>query len=418
MKFTISVPRNLIFAIIVFALASTASAQTQPQAQPCPPASPASTSAGGTNNSSSGQKSVSQAAADAKAALKNLGSVFGKKKTPDAANTAPCTPATPGATPGSPSGAAPSDPAAAPPAGSASQPSQSAPTSQDAVPFSPDSGATTGASATAGSAQRFASNAPPDFSKLPDIGGTLRVGLSPDATQQAILKIHPDYKVIPYPNAGHTFAGYSGAYKSPDHLLRASFFSDPLHIFDDFQAFFTMPPTKQQAFAVTRTVPYPGLGIERLKLVAALRQKYGSETTAKHEWDKTKEATGDERISVMYWVYDEQGHLIPPGKDTSTWAQPAFNCVSIADGNRWGDLANQYRLNTLPPAVFCDSVVMLTVHFSAAFQSPYCTSTETQIYDFALLRRDVQIAGEAAKAESQKQQQQQIDQSKQVKPSL
>jgi hypothetical protein len=72
----------------------------------------------------------------------------------------------------------PNQPAAGQP-GAAGQPAPSAASGGDAVPFSPDSGATTGGNATAGSAAAFASNAPPDFSKLPDIGGTVRVGRHP-----------------------------------------------------------------------------------------------------------------------------------------------------------------------------------------------------------------------------------------------
>ena len=244
------------------------------------------------------------------------------------------------------------------------------------------------------------------------------MGLSPNEAGAAMLKIHPEYKVIPLPDARATLRPLSNNSKPPFQELRGAFYADPTHMLDQFEAYFTMPPTKQQAFAVTRTVPYPELGIERLKLIAALRQKYGPETKATHEWDKTKEGTGDGKITDMYWVYDEQGHVVPPGKDSSTWAQPAFNCAPLADSNKWTDMMNQYRLNTLPPASYCETVVIVTVHMGCSYGSPYCTQTRTEIDDHALLRRDAQIAGEAAKAQVQKQQQQQIDQSKQAKPSL
>jgi hypothetical protein len=408
------------------------SAQTQSQSQPCPTPDTANTSAGGANNGAAAPNSVKDAAANAKTALKNLGSVFGKKKTPDAASTAPCTPATATSAPGSSSGVAPSAaPGAAQPANAPSQPApagQLAPAAAgggDAVPFSPDSGSTIGGAATAGSAAAFASNAPPDFAKLPDIGGTLRVGLSPDQTGEAILKIHPEYKVIPLPDARATLRPLSRDGNPPLQGLRGTFYSDPVNLLDQFEAYFTMPPAKQQVFAVHRNYPYPAPGIDRVKLVAALRQKYGPETKAVHAFAGTPKGVGDELIQQMYWVYDEQGHVIPSNKDTSAPYDAPFGCLPIGDNvgdgtNVWGSMAGKYRLNTLPPASFCDTVVVLYVNLGGTSSQldPNVGSTNTIIDDYALLRRDVQIAGDAAKAESQKQQQQQIDQSKQAKPTL
>jgi hypothetical protein len=433
----------LLFAGLTFCRA--ASAQTPPPSQPAATGAASNAAAGATNtacaaqsaasstanvgaaaktgNTQQSSSSVDAAAQNAKAALQNLGSLFGKKKAQTAASAPPpCPPATATAAPGSPGSAAPSAGAAAQPSDSSAQPSApnsaapSTATGGNAAPWSPDSGATTGVNATAGSAAPFASSGPPDFSKLPDIGGTLRVGLSPDEAQAAMLKMHPGFKVVP-----GTLTPLSRDGKPPLPGLRGRFEqtanANGPHV-EDVDAYYTMPPTKQQAYAVSRQYYYPDPGIERLKLIAALRQKYGPETKAGHEWDKTKEGTGDGRITSMYWVYDEQGHVIPPGTEKSGYGQPAFNCSAIFDANQWGNLANQYRLNTLPPANFCDTVVMLSVTFAATYQSPYCTATETQIYDFALLRRDIQIAGEAAKADAQKQHQQEIDQSKQAKPSL
>lgn len=413
---------------------AAASAQSQSQSQPCG-AAPAATSSSSGTQAGNGQQqppqSVSQAAQNAKDAFKNLGSVFSKKKTQQAASTAPCPPAT--VTAGAP------NPVPAPGGGSGtsqptSSPSQPAPAGQsapaaagggDTVPFSPDSGSTTGAAATAGSAAKFASNAPPDFPKLPDIGGTIRVGLSPDQTGEAMLKIHPEYKVIPLPDARATLRPLSRDGNPPLQGLRGTFYRDPVNLLDQFEAYFTMPPTKQQVFAAHRGYSYPAPGIDRVKLVAALRQKYGPETKAIHAFAGTPKGVGDELIQQMYWVYDEQGHVIPSNKDASAPYDAPFGCRPLGDNvgdgtNMWVNMANQYRLNTLPPANFCDTVVVLFVNLGGASSQldPNVGSTNTVIDDYALLRRDVQIAGDAAKAESQKQQQQQIDQSKQAKPSL
>jgi hypothetical protein len=420
--------RVMLPVVLLGGLAFCPAVSAQTQSQPCPTPGTANTSAGGANNNAAAKNSVADAVANAQAALKdleNLGSLFGKKKTPDGASPAPC-PSPAAGTPASGSASAPARPGPHP-GSSPNQPSAAsqpltAASGSDAVPFSPDSGSTTGADATAGSAAAFASTAPPDFSKLPDIGGALRVGLTPEETQEALLKMHPGFKVIPLPDARATFRPMSRDGKPPLQGLQGYFGIDSAHV-DLSYAYFTMPPTKQQAFSVVRSYPYPAPGIDRVKLVAALRQKYGPETKAIHSFAGTPKGVGDELIQQMYWVYDEQGHVIPSNKDTSAPYDAPFGCLPMGGNgglgtNIWVNMANQYRLNTLPPANFCDTVVVLSVMLAASVGEQFCTAATTEIDDHALLRRAVQIASEAAKAESQKQQQQQIDQSKQAKPSL
>jgi len=433
----------LLFAGLTFCRA--ASAQTPPQSQPGATGAASNAGAGASNtacaaqsaasntanagaaaksgNTQQSSSSVDAAAQNAKAAIQNLGSLFGKKKAQTAASAAPCPPAAATAAPGSPGSAAPSAGAAAQPAGSPAQPSApssaapSTATGGNAEPWSPDSGSTTGAAATAGSAAPFASSGPPDFSKLPDIGGTLRLGLSNDEAQAAMVKMHPGYKVVPGPTGT-----IQGAMSRGNQLggIRGQFWlDDAKQLLDNTFAYYTMPPNKQQAFTVARNYPYPQPGIDKLKLVAALRQKYGSETKAVYAWDKTKPGTGDININAMYWAYDEQGHVIASDKDSGGPLNPPFGCVvwgaSVNAANIWISAADQYRLNTLPPATFCDTIVLLSVSLG---QGPYVFSTGTEIDDHVLLRRAVQIAGDAAKADAEKQHQQEIDQSKQAKPSL
>jgi hypothetical protein len=292
----------------------------------------------------------------------------------------------------------------------------------NAEPWSPDSGSATGANATAGSAANFASSGPPDFSKLPDIGGAVRVGLTHDEMQAAELKIHPGFQVITNNPSFNTLVGLSRDNKPPFQGLRGFFGTTDGKHDDTFFAWYTMPPAKQQVYSVSRTFDYPEPGIDRLKLIAALRQKYGPETKATHDWDKTKEGTGDEKITAMYWAYDEQGHFIASDKGVSAWGNPPFGCPMWGNGynpsNLWGDTANQYRLNTLPPASFCDTIVLLSVNLGCEFGAQFCRKTITEIDDHVLLRRTAQLAAEAVKADAQKRQQQQLDQSRQAKPTL
>jgi hypothetical protein len=243
--------------------------------------------------------------------------------------------------------------------------------------------------------------------------------MTPEEMEPAMLKAHPGFKVVPLPDALATFRPMSPDGKPPFLGLRGMFGKpDGQHVADDqIFVYYTMPPTKQQVFALSRSYTYPQPGIERVKLVAALRQKYGKETKSTY----LSAAQVDSEIATMYWVFDEQGHLIPTDKGASGLGQPPFNCAPLGTppGNTWINMVNQFRLNTLPPAGFCDTIVLLSVNvqgFASVRQD--CVRSETEIDDFALLRRDAQIAADAAKAQSQKQQQQQLDQSKKAKPSL
>jgi hypothetical protein len=252
---------------------------------------------------------------------------------------------------------------------------------------------------------------------LPDIGGALRIGLTNEEASAAMLKMHPAYKVVPGPTG--TLQAQPGRLNQLGGVRGQFWLDDAKQQLDNTFAFYTMPPTKQQAFVVARYYPYPQPGIDKLKLVAALRQKYGPETKAVYAWDKTKPGTGDININSMYWAYDEQGHVIASDKGSGGPLNPPFGCpvwgASTSGINIWVGMADQYRLNTLPPASFCDTIVLLAVDLG---QGPYVFSTGTEIDDHVLLRRAVQIAGDAAKADAEKQHQQEIDQSKQAKPSL
>ncbi len=289
-----------------------------------------------------------------------------------------------------------------------------------ADPFVPDAG--TGGVAPSYTAAltgvTVAPNAPPDFAKLPDIGGFLRVGLTIDQSKDAIIKMHPTVKMA-YGLAPN------------DQMVPVSRDGNPplgglkMHLSDeDIFFYYTQPPSRPQAaFTVVRAVNYPAPGIDYQKLVDALRQKYGAETLAGFY-----DASGNGGVpNMLYWLYDEQGHVITPDKAKGAPQGPQgapFNCGGATifwppNGpslGAWGNWMDQYRLNTLPSPKFCDAVVEMLVHIVGG-RGPV-VNTVTTIYDQALLRRDVMDAGAVAKGKAQQQQQQQLDQSKQAKPSL
>lgn len=261
-----------------------------------------------------------------------------------------------------------------------------------------------------------ASVGPPNFAKLPDIGGALRIGLSADGTRAAMLQMHPGHTVVPGPYGTLlNLTGRGGQVAG----LRGQFRTDAGgNQMDQTFAVYTMPPGKQQAFAVSRVHPYAAPGIDKVSLVRALRAKYGPETKANRPGNSDSPMPGDQNILAMFWVYDEQGHPMPPDRSSGNLAQP-YGCpdwgIAVGGPNVWIDAADQYRLNQLPAAGFCDSVVIVTVRLGPG---PTVASTSTEIDDRALLRRAVIAAGNAASAASRAERQRQLDRSKQAKPSL
>ena len=74
-----------------------------------------------------------------------------------------------------------------------------------------------------------------------------------------------------------------------------------------------------------------------------------------------------------------------------------------------------YANGGLPPATFCDSLIVLRVMVA---EDQNVDRIFTVLEDRALLRREVTAAGEAAKSKNQQQQQQQLKNAQQAKPNL
>ena len=292
-----------------------------------------------------------------------------------------------------------------------------------ADPFVPDAGRG-GARGAMGAARASGApptgsgspGAPPDFAKLPDIGGFLRVGLTIDQSKDALAKMHPKVKITYGRGSYDTIQPVSRDGNPPLAGLHGQFPNESIFFW------YSQPPNRPQvAFSVGRGYQYPAPGIDRAKLVAALRQKYGPETKANRRYT-THEEPGDENITEMYWYYDEQGNFIASDKGSSTVGQPPFNCGTGSSwdphsDSAWGGLLDAIRLNRLPAPGYCDTLVTLRITLSPQPPGPV-TQTATSLDDSALLRRDGLDAGAVAKARAQQQQQKQLDQSKQAKPSL
>jgi hypothetical protein len=408
-KFASSV---LLFAGLIFfaMLSARGQSQTSSQTQPCTPANSTQAAANTSANS------TKQAEQQVSTAVKNLGSIFGKKKSEAASAPPPCPSASTNASPSATS--ANSSAQAAPVGSPAADPALANWTAAD--PFVPDGGlggaVPGGGGVTAAGGAAAAPTAPPDFAKLPDIGGYLRVGLTIDQAKGALAKMHPGVKITYGTGSFDTIQPVSPNGNPPLAGLHGQFPNESIFFW------YSQPPNRPQvAFSVGRGYQYPAPGIDRAKLVAALRQKYGPETKATRRYT-THEEPGDENITEMYWYYDEQGHFIASDQGSSTIGQPPFNCGTGSSwdphsDSAWGGLLDAIRLNRLGAPGYCDTLVTLRIAFSGPAPGPV-TQTATSLDDRALFRRDGLDAGAAAKAKTQQQQQQQLDQSKQAKPSL
>jgi hypothetical protein len=363
-------------------------AQNQAQTPPC---TNTTASSGTTQNSSS--SGISQSAQNVENAAKNLGSIFKKKKAQPAnsAAAAPCS--SPSIAPGTPNANAP-DAAAAPAQPNSAQPAPAATPVAPAASSTPDAAAAPSQGTSepwkppSDSPSAPASAGPLDPAKLPDVLG-IHLGAPREEVQGILLKLYPGNSIRP--EGPDTVAGLS----MTNIDLPGKSGSDNIHVE------YTLTPGKQRVYYIERGVFYKQ-HMSRDNVVAALRQKYGQEIYVHPNGGET------------YWLFDEQGHPIPPDKKAN--GSPYGCGADDASGKMWfHSQVNSYLHGGLPPATFCDSLIVLRVTVP---QDQFIDRIFTVLEDRALLRREVTAAGEGQKAQNQKQQQQDLKNAQQAKPVL
>lgn len=138
-----------------------------------------------------------------------------------------------------------------------------------------------------------------DPAKLPDILG-VHLGMTLSEALAAAHKSYPDdmfqeMTAVTWPSTTKTEYGYN--------ILNRT-----LHLSKDMVLSFTAPPETQRVWMVARQTFK--IHTNRNTLLAALRQKYGKETLAFQESDP-RPVTNDAAMHILIWLYDEQGNRVP-----------------------------------------------------------------------------------------------------------
>ena len=337
-------------------------------------------------------------------AAKQLGSLFKKKRasTPAAsanpcpqpaasAPTANASASSPAPAPGaSDTNSTPAGPAqlATASASAEAQPS-AAPDAGSGQVWSPSSGNGTAAAAPAG---------PADLSKFPDISG-LRLGMSLTDATTVMKKLYPR-------GVGQMNVGPFG----PQHVSKVGVLRAQGDGRDAAAVDLTGPPNAPIAWQISRNLIQPK--VAHNVIVDSLRKKFGKETYA--TGPAQRPITDDSQIQQMWWVFDEQGHLMPQARMING---TPFGCGSYynTDGSEhvYLDFA---RGNAEGLPTYCTSSY---VGVQATMSTdPILTDLYISIVDLPLMVRYAKASGAWAKTMDDKARQQDEQRANQLKPVL
>jgi len=162
-------------------------------------------------------------------------------------------------------------------------------------------------------------SAPPavvlDPSKMPDVVG-VHLGASAQEALEALRRQYPKdiYQKLPawWPGAQKPDTGFTVLSSAPGNAA-------------DAHLSFTAPPNPQVVWRITRFTYR--MHINRVTLLAALRDKYGKETVAFAESSDGKPVTDDRRMADLIWLFDERGGRAPMPSSAAT-AENAVNCMT------------------------------------------------------------------------------------------
>jgi hypothetical protein len=284
-------------------------------------------------------------------------------------------PAQPAATPAAQAGAPP------PSSDTAATPVAVASSSVEAQPWAPPSE----------SAAVPESKGPLDPAKLPDIVG-VHVGIPKEDVAALIHKTFPEAAVQPI---GRIEQGF-GVWIAMSAKMPASekiYFENVL------------PPAKGQVYYINRYSTFAELMSQKNYLEAA-HKKYGPETAVR---------VGN-GFRALWWLSDEQGHPVKPAEAKGEFQSPYGCDVNVnTGGSGFSTVVSQYVSNQLPPATFCDSLVILYVQIPETELIGAATSV---LLDRAMLRREAINDGKAQQAAQQQKNKDLQQKANQAKPNI
>ena len=268
-------------------------------------------------------------------------------------------------------------------------------------------GGSSGEGSTASPAAPAASGGPPR--PMPDIVG-LRLGMTPKEAYAALRSHYPKakfdtstYNMYLAPNEKPVLGGFSLGWLQvgmPE---------------ERFMLEFTPPPSRQTVWRIKRTLVR--IKIDRGNVLASLREKYGKETIA---FTDSVVASQDAEIKQMWWLLDEHGHPAKLPNSQHPW-QTLGECAGKMTRDEPG--ASTFVPNNLLPneklledSGWCNtSMVAVAARIS---WGPIINALEVESIDMPMMTRSARAEIEWLKGLSQRQQQQEIEKSRQVKPTL
>jgi hypothetical protein len=239
---------------------------------------------------------------------------------------------------------------------------------------------------------------PVDPAKLPDIIG-VHLGMTIPQTLEALKKSLP----VPAFELGMSFG--PGDRQKATYLIRTNN-TDAGGQGGIIEVDTTLPPNPQVVWKMSRTVRQPN--VNRDVFMAALRQKYGKESVGIDD-DTRRAGTNDATIIEMFWVMDEQGHLvsgIPPVSNNTP-----FRCPS-----EFGNTIIKQPPQPLPMPEYCaKSYVAMHVSFG---RGQIITITQMDMVDIPLVLRNGNATYAFTQGQNQKIMQEDQQKSKGVSPNL
>jgi hypothetical protein len=232
---------------------------------------------------------------------------------------------------------------------------------------------------------------PVDPSKLPDIAG-VHIGIPKEDVAALIHKTFPEAAVQPI---GRIEQGY-GVWIAISAKMPASekiYFENVL------------PPAKGQLYYINRYSTFAEPMSQKNYLDAA-HKKYGPETAVR---------VGN-GFRTLWWLSDEQGHPVKPAEAKGEFQSPYGCDVNVnTGGSGFSAVVSQYVSNQLPPATFCDSLVILYVQIP---ETELISAAASVLLDRAMLRREAVNDGKAQQAAQQQKNKDLLQKANQVKPNI